>query len=118
MIYFCISFYAAEVNLALKKKAFQTTKDFGGSANLATDGFLSRNFSNITYVPQCAQTQGNRALPWWRVDMEKIVNVTNVTIFNQIENTGKNHGRLMSCIVSVLILHVVVFRVPFCSLLL
>lgn len=118
MIYFCISFYAAEVNLALKKKAFQSTEDYGGNANLATDGFLGRNFSNITLVPQCAQTEGNRTRPWWRVDMGHIVNVTNVTLFNQIEDVGKNHGRLMSCIVSVLILHVVVFRDPFCSLLL
>jgi len=118
VIYFCISFYAAKVNLALKKKAFQSTVDFGGTPDLATDGFLSRIFINVTPVPQCARTKGNRTLPWWRVDMEEIVNVTNVTIFSQVKANGKNHGRLMSCIVSVLILHVVVFRVPFCSLLL
>ncbi|KAG5856990.1 hypothetical protein ANANG_G00013780 [Anguilla anguilla] len=62
-------------NVALRKKARQSSSISRGQASKAVDGKRSTWFR----MGSCTQTR-TEADPWWRVDLEKAYNVTSVTI--------------------------------------
>ncbi|KAJ8252207.1 hypothetical protein COCON_G00215190 [Conger conger] len=65
-------------NVALGKKASQSSTSFSGQANRAIDGKHSSWF----HMGSCSQTH-TEADPWWRVDLLESHNVTSITITNR-----------------------------------
>jgi len=66
----------SSANLAYMKPTKQSTVVGGGVPNLAVDGSLANS------LPFCTQTAMEHS-PWWRVDLEFVASVEEVTVWNR-----------------------------------
>ena len=67
-----------EKNFAFTKPAQQSTTTNGGFASRAADGNKNRNYNKKS----CTHTD-EETTPWWRVDLQQRITVTQVKIVNR-----------------------------------
>ncbi|KAI8479877.1 hypothetical protein Bbelb_423990 [Branchiostoma belcheri] len=72
------SIYRADINIALRKPAFQSSVKYGGVAGRAVDGNTNTNY----FVNSCTYTWSTYN-PSWRVDLGKSFTINRVVIFNR-----------------------------------
>ncbi len=72
------------VNLALKKKATQSTVGYSGVASRAVDGNTDGNYLNESVT----HTEANQDNPWWEVDLGKMVNLEEIILYNRTNGHG------------------------------
>lgn len=71
----------ALVNLALGKKAFQSSTGYGGNSNRAVDGKTDGN-----YMTTASVTHTNQELhAWWQVDLGKVETIDLIRIWNRTD---------------------------------
>ncbi|MAQ91021.1 MAG: dehydrogenase [Rhodopirellula sp.] len=76
-------------NIALKKKASQSSTDFGGAASRAVDGNTSGQYGSNSLTHTSSQTN-----PFWEVDLGQEFPIDSVVIWNRTENNGEYVSRL------------------------
>lgn len=81
-------------NLALNKKATQSSTEFGGGPGRAVDGDTNGDYGqgSVTHT-------GNEAQAWWMVDLGSLARLDEIVLFNRTD-TAKN--RLSNYTVSLL----------------
>ena len=67
------------INIALKRKATQSTEAHGGAPALAVDG----NVDGIYHNGSVTHTDPKGANPWWKVDLGKDSKIEEVKIYNR-----------------------------------
>ena len=67
-----------EVNIALGKKAYQSTTGSGGVAALAVDGITDDDYSRGS----CTHTVRTIS-PWWMVDLGRHFSISHLRVFNR-----------------------------------
>ena len=76
-------------NVALKKKASQSSTDFGGAAARAVDGNTDGSYSSNTQTHTTSQNN-----PFWEVDLGQEFSIDSVVVWNRTENNGEYISRL------------------------
>ena len=76
-----VSVFEKQRNVAVKKKATQSTIGFGGDPNRAVDGNTDGNYHNHSV----SHTQSNGTDPWWEVDLGRMVNVEQIVVHNRTD---------------------------------
>lgn len=76
-------------NVALKKKASQSSTDFGGAAVRAVDGNTNGAYTSNSQTHTTVQNN-----PFWEVDLGQEFPIDTVVIWNRTENNGQFASRL------------------------
>lgn len=79
-----VEVYEKGMNLALKKKATQSTVAFAGAPARAVDGDTDGEYHNGSV----SHTESNGTNPWWEVDLGRIANVEEVIVYNRTDLRG------------------------------
>ena len=79
-----VSVFEKQVNIALKKKATQSTVAFGGNPARAVDGNSDPSYQNLSI----SHTESNGTDPWWEVDLGRTANVEQVRVHNRADSLG------------------------------
>ena len=80
-----VSVFEKQVNVALKKKATQSTVAFSGAPTRAVDGNPDGNYHNLSV----SHTEPNGTDPWWEVDLGRSANVDQVLVYNRTDSHGE-----------------------------
>lgn len=80
-----VSVFETQVNVALKKKATQSTVAFSGAPSRAVDGNPDGNYLNQSV----SHTESNGTDPWWEVDLGRTANVEQVLVYNRTDGHGE-----------------------------
>ena len=76
-----IAVYENQKNVALKKRATQSSIGFGGRAERAVDGNTDGNYHNDSV----SHTESGGTNAWWEVDLGGMVNVERIVIHNRTD---------------------------------
>ena len=79
-----VAVFEEGVNVALKKKATQSTVAFGGNPARAVDGNPDPVYQNQSI----SHTESNGTDPWWEVDLGQTANVEQVLVYNRADSLG------------------------------
>ncbi len=82
-------------NLALNKSATQVSTTDGGTANKAVDGNTDGTFNNgsVTHT-------GNPSMPWWQVDLGSVSAISQIEVYNRIEDCCRDRTKQFYVLVS------------------
>jgi len=72
------------VNVALGKSTSQSTTQQNGTSDKAVDGITDGNF----WGGSVAQTNWSNQ-PWWEIDLEEVVSIENINIWNRTDCCGE-----------------------------
>ncbi len=73
------------INIALKKKATQSTVAFSGDPARAVDGNTDGSYHNLSV----SHTRLKGTDPWWEVDLGRSANVEQILIYNRTDSHGE-----------------------------
>jgi len=80
-----VAVFEKGVNLALRKKATQSTVAFSGKAELAADG----NTDGDYMAGSVSHTESNGTDPWWEVDLGRMASIEEVIVYNRTDSHGQ-----------------------------
>jgi len=80
--------YSGEINLALGKKASQSSMGYGGDPQRAVDGKTDGNYfaNSVTHT-------NNRPQEWWQVDLGSIQEIDKIRVWNRTDCCGERLSR-------------------------
>ncbi|MCR9202161.1 MAG: right-handed parallel beta-helix repeat-containing protein [Planctomycetaceae bacterium] len=80
-----VSVFEKQVNVALKKKATQSTVAFSGAPTRTVDGNPDGDYRNGSV----SHTESDGTDPWWEVNLGRTTDVEQVLIYNRTDSHGE-----------------------------